>query len=404
MVDPLEATKAASESESYQKEAEPTPPIAANDGNEAASADDNHSRKRDREGSLEPSLFTPTKEPFPAKKNRLQDSVEEEEESTEPHGETERVGQIRKKVNEMSTKETKAKDDVLAQPEAGDDSSKQEVVAKETSSSDNVKREKTPPVEKKTAAKLLPNQPGAPVRTQPTFSSFSSRSSPFSAVPSSSGSSAGPPRVGFASFSDPKSSSSDTQEPATSGVKPSSLGSSVQTSHEERRPGESGPAAPQKASVKGPLLGFGAFAGASPLSKPKQAIEAEAKEKTQLKLSESKDTFEQKSLGDQSASPDPQVRKPLLETDCKCIVSMIDIDAHSDTLSLRFPILYIAKTGEEDEESIHSIRAKLYTMSVDQNWKERGTGTLRVNVPRKNAMKRSARIGEQCVLLPISFT
>lgn len=51
-----------------------------------------------------------------------------------------------------------------------------------------------------------------------------------------------------------------------------------------------------------------------------------------------------------------------------------------------------AKTGEEDEESIHSIRAKLYLMAEDQSWKERGTGTLRVNVPKSSSDKQSARL------------
>ena len=57
----------------------------------------------------------------------------------------------------------------------------------------------------------------------------------------------------------------------------------------------------------------------------------------------------------------------------------------------RLPIL-TAKTGEEHEESIHSIRAKLYTMAEDQSWKERGTGTLRVNIPKKPSDKRPARL------------
>ena len=56
--------------------------------------------------------------------------------------------------------------------------------------------------------------------------------------------------------------------------------------------------------------------------------------------------------------------------------------------TLRIPV----KTGEEDEETIFSSRAKLYTTS-DAGWKERGTGTLRCNVPKKNPTK-GARLGE----------
>lgn len=54
---------------------------------------------------------------------------------------------------------------------------------------------------------------------------------------------------------------------------------------------------------------------------------------------------------------------------------------------------------------MHSVRAKLYTMSkdgedgtgADGTWKERGTGTLRVNVPkdlRAQAQGGGARLGE----------
>jgi Ran-binding protein 3 len=39
-------------------------------------------------------------------------------------------------------------------------------------------------------------------------------------------------------------------------------------------------------------------------------------------------------------------------------------------------------TGEEDEETCYSMRAKLYTLHDGNSWKERGTGTLKVNVRR----------------------
>lgn len=37
-------------------------------------------------------------------------------------------------------------------------------------------------------------------------------------------------------------------------------------------------------------------------------------------------------------------------------------------------------TGEEDEDIVFSIRAKLYILSDQKQWKERGTGPLKVNV------------------------
>lgn len=36
-------------------------------------------------------------------------------------------------------------------------------------------------------------------------------------------------------------------------------------------------------------------------------------------------------------------------------------------------------TGEEEEEVMHQVRGKLYVLSENQ-WKERGTGQLRLNV------------------------
>jgi len=39
-------------------------------------------------------------------------------------------------------------------------------------------------------------------------------------------------------------------------------------------------------------------------------------------------------------------------------------------------------TGEEDEITQHSVRAKLYCLD-NQAWKERGVGTLKLNYSRK---------------------
>ncbi|KIK96772.1 hypothetical protein PAXRUDRAFT_825609 [Paxillus rubicundulus Ve08.2h10] len=39
-------------------------------------------------------------------------------------------------------------------------------------------------------------------------------------------------------------------------------------------------------------------------------------------------------------------------------------------------------TGEEEEETIHQVRGKLYTLCSQNQWKERGTGQLRLNVRR----------------------
>jgi len=48
-------------------------------------------------------------------------------------------------------------------------------------------------------------------------------------------------------------------------------------------------------------------------------------------------------------------------------------------------------TGEEDEETIYQTRAKLYVMQSDGGWKERGVGTLRLNVRASDG--KGARLG-----------
>jgi hypothetical protein len=49
-----------------------------------------------------------------------------------------------------------------------------------------------------------------------------------------------------------------------------------------------------------------------------------------------------------------------------------------------------AMTGEEEEQTIHQVRGKLYALA-DNSWKERGTGTLKLNVRRSDG--HGARLG-----------
>jgi len=47
-------------------------------------------------------------------------------------------------------------------------------------------------------------------------------------------------------------------------------------------------------------------------------------------------------------------------------------------------------TGEEEDETIHQVRGKLFALAGGQ-WKERGTGTLKLNVRRSDGS--GARLG-----------
>ncbi|SPO28374.1 related to YRB2 - Ran-GTPase-binding protein involved in nuclear protein export [Ustilago trichophora] len=337
-------------------------------------------RKREREGSLEPSQLTPSRaaEAIPAKKNRVEDSLQEEDDDADNHAaETEKVGQIRKKVDELSTKELQSSQTTSAAVSDASAAETKQTTASETipgtAPASEINKDSTSADQSTAETPAEKPAQDVPARTQPTFSSFSSKSSPFSSVPSSSGSSAGASKGGFSAFAAKSSSPL-----VASGIKPSSLGSSIGGHHAENGSASSVGAASSSSSVsskpivKGSSFGFGAFAGASPLSKPKSDSPAAVeKESEKPQSTDDKATFEQKLLSeDKDASAASETKtKPLLEA------------PEAET-----------KTGEEDEESIHSIRAKLYTMAQDQSWKERGTGTLRVNVAKKSSDKRPARL------------
>lgn len=53
--------------------------------------------------------------------------------------------------------------------------------------------------------------------------------------------------------------------------------------------------------------------------------------------------------------------------------------------------LTIVHTGEEDEETIYQTRTKLYVMQDDGGWRERGVGTLKLNVRASDG--KGARLG-----------
>lgn len=354
--------------------------------------DSSSRRKREREASLEPSSqLTPSRatEAIPAKKNRVEDSLQEEDDDAHHDTtETEKVGQIRKKVDELSTKEGQS---IQSTSENVTAAQKPQPAASETAAPSESKKDSSPTEQTSVETPAAKTSQDPPARTQPTFSSFSSKSSPFSSVPSSSGSSAGASKGGFSAFAS-----------KGAGIQPSSLGSSIGGHHEN---GSASPAAsnsaaaPAKPIVKGSSFGFGAFAGASPLAKPKvdsPAVSDKVSDKPES--TDDKATFEQKLLSeDKDASAASETKtKPLLEApeaeskSNACHAAPLSLSNHP--LNPFFSPTTTAKTGEEDEESIHSIRAKLYTMAEDQSWKERGTGTLRVNVPKSASDKRPARL------------
>ena len=48
------------------------------------------------------------------------------------------------------------------------------------------------------------------------------------------------------------------------------------------------------------------------------------------------------------------------------------------------------QTGEEEDDTVFQVRGKLYALSSENAWRERGTGQLRLNVRRSDG--RGARL------------
>lgn len=60
----------------------------------------------------------------------------------------------------------------------------------------------------------------------------------------------------------------------------------------------------------------------------------------------------------------------------------------------------LVTTGEEEEDTIHQVRGKLFSLADGTLWKERGTGTLKLNVRRSDG--NGARLGIACLLMKFS--
>ena len=49
-------------------------------------------------------------------------------------------------------------------------------------------------------------------------------------------------------------------------------------------------------------------------------------------------------------------------------------------------------TGEEDEETVYQVRGKLFALSEQNQWSEKGIGLLKLNVRKTDG--RGARLGK----------
>jgi Ran-binding protein 3 len=92
---------------------------------------------------------------------------------------------------------------------------------------------------------------------------------------------------------------------------------------------------------------------------------------------------------DEAKSDEEAGKIPLAEQESECwLYSMRDEILISTRM---FLFCSIASTGEEDEETLHQVRGKLFSLSPENQWKERGTGTLKLNVQRSDGTRPRLR-------------
>jgi Ran-binding protein 3 len=89
---------------------------------------------------------------------------------------------------------------------------------------------------------------------------------------------------------------------------------------------------------------------------------------------------------DEDRSDEEKGKVTLTELESELIIT-IGLE-YSNLTKLR---CFAATTGEEDEDTLHQVRGKLFYLSSQNQWKERGTGTLKLNVRRSDG--GGARLG-----------
>lgn len=55
-------------------------------------------------------------------------------------------------------------------------------------------------------------------------------------------------------------------------------------------------------------------------------------------------------------------------------------------------LYFTVVTGEEDEDTVYQVRGKLFVLNEQNQWSERGTGLIKLNVRRADG--GSARLSE----------
>lgn len=305
--------------------------------------------------------------------------------------EGEKVGQIRKRVQDLSWKQRKegdrdgeeeeddegvggSADDPTLPEESSEAKDTQPPFTSSSPKLHTISATKDSDAGSLASSILVDKKPSSPAssasRTQPTFSSFSKSSSPFNTASSM----AGP------SWLAGNSGSSGAATPPGGGIRPSALGKVGTTSspsgedagviNEKEHFASPPPASTPSGSNK--QLGFGAFASnkafASRSSTPTTSVEKAA-----------------------NGEEDEEVRGTSFDEALKQGSNDVG-SAEGYKVSIQQKGLADLRTGEEDEKTLTSARAKLYTMAEDKNWKERGTGTVRCNIAKDSG--GGARLGE----------
>ncbi|KAJ9106178.1 hypothetical protein QFC21_001321 [Naganishia friedmannii] len=415
-------------------------------------SEEGHGRKRGREASVEPGLSQSTSGstvPIPQKKYRVEtlasiqssrgSSPRSKDDSNGSMNNDDTVKEVRQKVEDLSHDESTSVSNGDEQQEAGEaiidgthaaehleqEAGRKRKQEERTLSSQVLRtdakrakdKEQEPPVSAVPSVDMdkpdqMPREaspepnivaPAPAKKTQATFGSFASTASPFAkiATPStgleSSDSKVMPEDVAAKVREantlpgpDSKATEPSTKEPAKKAqttfgafsATASPFSSIKHTSAFTSQPvATSSNATAHSASPFKPASGsaFGNWStSASPFATPSRRVTPKATSDDGKGESEQKNGDEEKEDGDSKTKRDDQNFGDILAA------TSGEASAERQKLDVQHQQV---PTGEEEENTIHSVRCKLYVMDAG-TWKERGTGSLHLNVHKKDLSAR----------------
>ncbi|GAA5888730.1 hypothetical protein JCM16303_005108 [Sporobolomyces ruberrimus] len=234
--------------------------------------------------------------------------------------------------------------------------------------------------------------PAPPVESQKPKTKSSFSASPFlsSSIPPAKKPDSSTPAPIPSSFSSSIASSSSSLAPSTPASKPLSSNSPFSAFAST-----SGFAASAKKSALGSSNAFGtpssAFSSYSAAPSAFASVPSTPSSKSPLPPSTNSTAAGATSTGEDSSTPPTTVTPETSETPLGGDTGRKIGEPELVDENKRIYTERETRTGEEGDKVVHNVRAKLYAMQ-DENWVERGTGPLKVNLTKREGEKDGARI------------